>query len=302
MKKTLTIILLSVISFLVSAQKELIMTQYIHNQFAINSAFAGSRETLSAFALYRMQWNGIPNAPNTQYLSLHAPLKNDRIAIGANFFNEKISIVHNTGFSLAYAHRVRINQNSRIAISLKTGLLSSKSDWSDLKLTDKDDLAFIENETFISPILGMGIAWYGDNFFAGFSIPDLFYSGSFNYQDPSINLAETNYIITTGYIYNINPQLSVQPSTLIRYNTNKTLLLDISANLLIQNMIWAGMTYRNNKEIIMMAGWQASSQLRVAYSFDYPMGDLNTLNSGSHELSLQYDFGYKINTVNPRFF
>ena len=32
------------------------------------------------------------------------------------------------------------------------------------------------------------------------------------------------------------------------------------------------------------------------------MGDLNGYNSGSHEISLQYDFIYKVKTVSHRFF
>ncbi|WP_083984978.1 type IX secretion system membrane protein PorP/SprF [Geofilum rubicundum] len=109
-------------------------------------------------------------------------------------------------------------------------------------------------------------------------------------------------LITAGYLYQLNPQLSLQPSTLIRYNPDQSAIVDISANALIQNRVWTGITYRTNSEIIGMAGWQVSPQLRVTYSFDYPTGDLSSLNSGSHEISLQFDFGYKINTANPRFF
>ena len=302
MKQILTIILLSVICVTAFAQKELVMTQYTHNQFAINPAFAGSREALSAFGAYRMQWSGIPDAPNAQYFSMHAPLKNDKLALGAAFFNEKISIVQNTGFSAAYAYRIKVGQKSRLAFSLNAGILSSKSSWDKVRLIDQDDPVFGENETYIAPMLGFGAAWYSQQFFAGFSIPDLFYTGTFDDESPVFEPSRTNYLITAGYLYAINPNLSLQPSTLLRYNPDQSTVVDVSANVLIQNVIWAGLTYRTNNELIAMAGWQVTPQFRVAYSFDYPTGDLSDLNSGSHELSLQFDFGYKINTVNPRFF
>ncbi len=302
MKQFLTMILLSAICVTVFAQKELVMTQYIHNQFAINPAFAGSRESLSAFGAYRMQWSSIPDAPNAQYFSMHAPLKNDKVALGLSFFNENVSIVQNTGFSAAYAYRIKVGQSSRVAFSLSTGLLSSKSSWDRLSLTDPNDPAFGENETYINPMLGFGVAWYSQDFFAGFSIPDLFYNGNFDDESPVFEPDKTNYLITAGYLYALNPNISLQPATLFRYNPGQSTIVDLSANVLIQNRFWTGLTYRTNSEIIAMAGWQASPQLRVAYSFDYPTGDLSNLNSGSHELSLQFDFGYKINTVNPRFF
>lgn len=302
MKQFLTILLLSAICVHAIAQKELVMSQYIHNQFAINPAFAGSRETLSAFGAFRMQWSGIPDAPNAQYFSMHAPLKNNKVALGASFFNENVSIVQNTGFSAAYAYRIKAGQDSRVAFSLNAGLLSSKASWDRVSLVDQDDPAFGENETYIDPMLGFGIAWYSQQFFAGFSIPDLFYTGDFDNESPVFEPSRTTYLLTAGYLYALNPQVALQPSTLLRINPDQSTLVDLSANVIIENKFWAGLTYRTNSEIIAMAGWQASPQLRVAYSFDYPTGDLSNLNSGSHELSLQFDFGYKINTVNPRFF
>lgn len=302
MKQFLTILLLSAICVTAFAQKELVMTQYIHNQFAINPAFAGSRETLSAFGAYRMQWSGIPDAPNAQYFSMHAPLKNNNVALGLSFFNENVSIVRNTGFSAAYAYRVKTGQDSRVAFSLNAGLLSSKSSWDRVSLSDPADPAFGENETYLQPMLGFGMAWYSQVFFAGFSIPDLFYTGTFDNESLVFEPSQTSYLLTAGYLYAIHTNVSLQPSTLIRYNPDQSTIADLSVNILLQNRFWTGITYRTNNEIIGMAGWQASPQLRVAYSFDYPTGDLSNLNSGSHELSLQYDFGYKINTVNPRFF
>ncbi|GAO29038.1 PorP/SprF family type IX secretion system membrane protein [Geofilum rubicundum] len=187
MKQFLTIIFLSALCVNAVAQKELVMTQYMHNQFAINPAFAGSRETLTAFAAYRMQWSGIPDAPNAQFFSIHAPLKNNQVALGASFFNENISIVRNTGFSAAYAYRIKAGANSRLALSLNAGLLSSKSSWDKISLTQPEDPAFGESETHIDPMLGFGIAWYSPQFFAGLSVPDLFYNAPLTMNRPFLS-------------------------------------------------------------------------------------------------------------------
>lgn len=89
---------------------------------------------------------------------------------------------------------------------------------------------------------------------------------------------------------------------LLRFNPDEYTLLDISATAIFQDIIWTGLTYRNNKEITAMVGWQVTPQFRFAYSYDYPTGDLGTLNNGNHEVSIQFDFGYKIPTASPKFF
>ena len=57
-------------------------SQYIHNGLMINPAYAGSREALSTALSYRMQWMGTKGAPVLQTVSLHTPMKNDKVALG----------------------------------------------------------------------------------------------------------------------------------------------------------------------------------------------------------------------------
>ena len=56
-----------------------IYSQYLQNGLLINPAYAGSRGALSGFLSYRMQWMGIADAPVFQTISLHAPMKNDKV-------------------------------------------------------------------------------------------------------------------------------------------------------------------------------------------------------------------------------
>ena len=63
----------------VKAQQLPQFTQYMYNTISINPAYAGSRETLSIVGLHRSQWVGIDQGPTTQTLSIHAPLRNEKI-------------------------------------------------------------------------------------------------------------------------------------------------------------------------------------------------------------------------------
>jgi type IX secretion system PorP/SprF family membrane protein len=297
----ITLIILTIPASVFS-QKKMIVSQYMHNRYAINPAFAGSREVLSLHGSYRKQWVSAPNSPEAQFFTAHAPLKNDNIALGLTLFNEKYAIAKNTGFALAYAYRINAGNQTKLAFSINAGMVSSKTQWDDVTRETPDDPAFGENETVVDPQVGFGVAWYGNNFFSGFSISDLFYKNAVDPESPFFEPSKSDYVLTGGYLFKATSAIKLQPSVLVRFNPDEFTLIDYSATAIIQNLIWTGLTYRSNKELIAMVGWQVTPQLRFAYSFDYPTGDLANMSSGNHEVSIQFDFGYKVRTISPKFF
>ena len=72
------------------AQNELIVSQYIHNRFAVNPSFAGARGGLSVFGGFRKQWATIENTPRSILLTAHSPLKNEKLTLGLSLYNQKI--------------------------------------------------------------------------------------------------------------------------------------------------------------------------------------------------------------------
>ena len=163
-------------------------------------------------------------------------------------------------------------------------------------------IVVVHGETLTEPVLGFGVSWYSNSFFVGFSTPDIFYRRSFNNESPSLELSEIDYLFTAGYLFPLSEALAVQPSFLLRMNPSGSNIADLSGTFIYNSTFLLGAAYRTNSELIAIAGWQATPQLMIAYSYDYPTGDLSNMSSGSHEISLKYNFGYKINTANPRFF
>lgn len=47
-------------------------------------------EVLSIVGLHRSQWAGLDRAPETQTLSIHTPLRNDKIGLGLSFINDQL--------------------------------------------------------------------------------------------------------------------------------------------------------------------------------------------------------------------
>jgi type IX secretion system PorP/SprF family membrane protein len=85
MKKFILIFLIFVAAGDIYAQQDALYSQYMFNPFAINPAYAGSRNSYSAVLLHRSQWVGMPGAPTTQSFAVHAPAAKSGIAMGNQF-------------------------------------------------------------------------------------------------------------------------------------------------------------------------------------------------------------------------
>jgi type IX secretion system PorP/SprF family membrane protein len=285
-----------------SAQKTVILSQYMHNRFSINSSFAGSREVLSLFGSFRKQWAGMPQSPKSQYFTGHTPLKNQNMALGLQIFNESYTIKNNLGASLSYTYRVRINPYTWMAFSASGGISSYAINWNDVTLEDSSDDVFGANESSMGPQAGFGWSIYNDRFFGGVSIPEFFIHDFENLDGTQLDAQKIDYFFTGGYMADLSPTLAFQPSFLLKVNQETGSWADLSTTFIYDKLIWGGVTYRTRDEIIFLTGWQLLPQLRMAYSYDYSMGDIGNFNSGSHEISIQYDFGYQINSPSPKFF
>ncbi|MBK3517480.1 PorP/SprF family type IX secretion system membrane protein [Carboxylicivirga marina] len=309
LRNTVLAALLFVTIIPLSAQKELVMSQYMHNRYALNTAFAGNREVLSLYGGYRQKWSGIDGAPGSMLFSMHSPLKNENVAVGLEVYNQQYGVNKQTGFALSYTYRVKMSGNRKLAFSINGGGGFYNANWSDVNTFDGNggagvlDDVFAVNESNFAPAVGFGTAWYSSKYFVGFSVPNFFY------YDPYVEggsnefaLNKANYLVTGGYLFTLSKRWHLQPSFMARINPEFDSTVDINASIIYNNMLWLGTAYRTNSDLVAMVAFQISPQLRFSYSYDYGMGDIGSYNDGTHEVAIQFDFGRKVHTPNLKFF
>lgn len=301
-RKILLILLASISVLCAQAQNELIISQYIHNRYAINPSFAGNREGLTIFGSFRKQWTNIENTPQSILLTTHAPLRNENIIIGLSAYNQSIHESTNTGALFTIGYRARVSEKSWLSFALQPGVSLRNTDWKKVKLIDSNDDAFRKSESSVSPLLGFGLSWYGRNHFIGASVVSLMVSDDFDQRDAEFAPADANYILTGGYMFGVSEQLKIQPSVMASFCKKTDTSVDGTITAIYKDFIWIDAGYRTTDEITLGAAVQIKPQLRVAYNYDYMIGDLNGYQKGSHEISIQYDFVYKVKTVGPKFF
>lgn len=299
----LIILLLLTLPFIAEGQRLFpLYSQYMMNGLALNPAYAGSRESFNITLSHRTQWIGVDGAPATYSLSSHAPMKNDKVALGLFFFNETIDIRNNLGIYGSYAYRLTLKKG-KLSFGLKGGVDIQKVDWNKIETVTPGDPVFNNNpDQLLIPNVGFGVYYYTKNFYVGASIPS-FLSDSLTTGQVYLyhDFKNYNYLFTTGFVTGGN-FFKIKPSMLLKYSQNTPLQADFNLSLIFGNFLWIGGGYRIQDAMVGLVKFEITDQIRVGYTYDYSLGQLNKFSNGSHEIVLIYDFSYKVKGANPRYF
>jgi type IX secretion system PorP/SprF family membrane protein len=286
-----------------------VYSQYLQNGLLINPAYTGSRGAMSAFLSYRMQWMGTKGSPVIQSVSLHTPMKNDRVALGLMAQFMKFGFTKSTSIYASYAYHLRVG-NGKLSFGLKGGADMSNTDYTGILLTNSSDPVFAVNDKpYVLPNVGAGVYYFSDKLFAGVSVP-AFLSYKKNTGTGSVeafhSFEEYDLVFSAGGLLTFSQLVKFKPSVLIDYslqNTKKLTQLDINGNLIISDLIWIGGSWRTSEQVVVgILQVQLNPQLMFGFSYDYPAGRMNSYSKGSSEFILRYEFGSKVSAANPRYF
>ena len=278
---------------------------YAFNALSINPAYAGSHEALSTTVSYRNQWVGFKDSPKSYMLSLHAPVFNDRVGLGLLIDNSSLGIFKETSFIANYAYRMELREG-KLALGLGFGVTLSNIAWNELNATDEGDLQLIYSPTsIILPTFSLGAYYYTKKFYIGISLP-MFLRYELDKSKGKYliinNFPRSNYLFSGGYEVNISQQVKLLPSMLIKYRPGNIPQIDYNAQIAIKDRIWFGIGYRNSDMLVGMLQFQLNYQIRMAYSYDFDLGNMGKYAAGSHEIVLNYIFRYTRKVIGPRQF
>lgn len=288
------------------AQQQPMYSQYMFNMLNINPAYAGSRGVMTATALYRNQWVGIPGAPRTSSFSFDMPLNEKKIGIGFQLYDDRLGIERTTGINAFYAFRFQITGSGTLSLGLQAGLLNYQANYTEVSTFQPNDPSFAANVSGLLPSAAAGVYYNSDKFYIGFSTPALLKTQiSYNNaaQIASVTSQDLHLYLASGFVMNLNQDLALKPSVLLKAVSGAPLEVDVNANLWIQNKLSIGASYRTGDAVVGMVELQLNQQLRFGYAYDKTFSDLGTLNTGTHELMLRMEFGSSGGKVSsPRYF
>jgi type IX secretion system PorP/SprF family membrane protein len=325
MRKLLFQFLFMFFPLLVFAQHEVTYSQYMFNNLLVNPAYAGYKEDINVSLLSRNQWVGIKGAPNTQSLIADgAFFHNKNVGLGLSVLNDRVGIQGQTAIMGNYAYRLPIGEKARLSFGVGVGAVQFSLNSDKAIVNDPTDPNFSGMLTHVSPDARLGIYFSNERFYAGLSANNLLTTAlnKNNAKARYVILPATHIFLTTGAIFDVNEDVKVKPSLMLRDDPNSMGNFDINASFLFKDVLWIGASYRMGvdmwkKNNNISATFQQNSlvglvevfvakQFRIGYAYDYSLSDLNSYSGGGHEISLGFIIGnkdYRNNALTtPRYF
>lgn len=305
----LTLTLWSIQSF---AQQDPQFTQYMYNMSVINPAYATAEEgILNLGGLYRTQWVGMEGAPKTGTFFAHTPV-NEKIELGLSFTNDNIGdVVNENNIYADFAYVLPVGLESKLSLGLKAGFTFFNANFDGFILQSGDvstDVAFNENISQTFPNLGIGAFFFTDNYYLGLSAPNMLSTKHIENENgiKATGAQNVHYFFTGGYVFDINENLKLKPAFMGKAVKGSPFALDITANVLINEKLEAGLGYRLGDALSALVNFRVTPELRIGYAYDYTTTNLGNFNSGSHEIFILFDvdlFNFKGGyDRSPRFF
>lgn len=283
------------ISNKVFAQTEPMYSQYMYNMLGVNPAYAGNREATSVNFFQRRQWVGMAGSPQTTSVSVDGAAKDNKIGWGVQLYDDKLGVEKADGANLMLSSHIRVSEKGILSGGLSVGLMNYRIDLMNVqgRFTPSDP-AFYANFNKWLPAVGLGIYYHTEKFYAGFSVPNVLKSrlSAFDVMKSGIQkVNSTHMFLTTGYVFNVNEEVKIKPSTMIKAVSGAPIEADINTNIWLKDIIGLGFSYRTGDAMIVMAEAQINENLRVGYAYDMTISPLKYYNNGSHEMMLRYEFG-----------
>jgi len=308
MKKPLLLILILLLFGGIRAQQDYQITHYMFDNLSFNPGYAGLNENICATIIGRQQWAGFDGSPTTALINIHSPVDMLKGGLGLTYVSDQLGFEQNNIARLNYSYHLGVG-TGKLGIGLSIGVLQKSFDanWITPDGNDWSSDPHIPEPSSngIVPDINLGLFYKTSDLYLGISTTHL---GGFKMDNLNVQNVH-HYWITAGYSYDINPNIKLRPSLLIKSDASST-IMDINANALFNDLLWAGLTFRVGDAIAPMLGYQHSfsdgSSLRVGYAYGITTSILGSYSNGSHDIMLNYCFSLEKPPVlekskNPRF-
>ncbi len=321
----------------VNAQQRPYYTQYIMNNYIINPAVAGIETYWDVKASHRMQWVGVQDAPVTTYITMHGPLKKNDFGwetatsmrargenprgqaywqsyqsaephhgIGFTMLNDKTGPLNRFAAFGTYSYHLGISPTTSIAAGVSAGISNMSLDASKLNFGSTTVDPAVAGSGLINqirPDISAGLWLYSKDYFLGVSAQQIVPQNvAFSNNTVYVERGKLvpHLFFSAGYRMQLSQDVSLLPSTLIRYVSPLPLGFDLNAKFMYQDLLWVGGSYRYQDGFAGMVGLNVSHNINIGYSYDLQTSRLNTVSKGTHEILIGFQLGNKYGDWCPR--
>jgi len=233
-----------------------------------------------------------------------------QMGAGLSVMQDELGPIKSLNVKIAGSYHHRIQQGV-LAIGIDLGIFNQSidGDWrtSSGNRDGTEDSSVPNSQAGKTSFdLGGGLYYYTRDLYVGISSTHLNQptisdepdeQSVYNYQQVR------HYYVMAGYNYQLTSQLELQPSVFAKTDGVST-QLDLNTNVLYNNLVWAGVSYRLEDAISFLAGVKLEDvamvpaelkPLQIGLAYDFTTSELSNHSDGSMEFMLRYC--YKISKV-----
>jgi type IX secretion system PorP/SprF family membrane protein len=277
-------------------------TQYMYNKGAINPGFIGVKGKMSFLLMHRSQWVNVDGAPTSSNLAFEYPFERAAFGIGVDY--DQIGPVTQYTGNAQFSYNLELSFTTFLSLGLNAGIYNRQLNIDKLNIYDPTEAIFSENINTLDFNVGFGAFLYSETWYFGLSTPNLNLQKQYKHVDLFDKHLLQVYAMG-GYNIELNRDMTLQPSFLVRYSDQLPISADLSVNLQWNESLTTGLAYRLNAAYSLLVGFNVTRQLHIGYAFDWDQNPIYKVNYGSHELFIQYYMTRDENSLryqSPRFF
>lgn len=288
-----TLAMMLICALQTKAQQDPIYTQYMNNLMSVNPAYIGQEGLGTASLISRKQWAGVNGSPFTTSLSLNMVSDSLKIGGGFDFVFDNYGGVNTTALFVDYSYRIKANQNSKLSFGLKGGFNYLQPNLNSLDRYHPDDYYILEygDKPIFLPNVGVGLFYYGDNFYGGISVPRLL-QNKYHKDAQSLNAAsseERHYFIHGAYEMELSPNVTFKPGITTIMVAGSPVTADFDFSFKLYETVWVGAMYRTSDALGGYAQMEVDN-FKFGFSYDYSHTRLGRETYGTYEFMLKYTF------------
>lgn len=319
-KKTLTLLLFLICFGANTQAQDPAFTQYYFTPNYTNPALAGTGKGCGGRLLlgYRNQWPSLGRTYETYSAAYDRQIDKLKGGVGALLTHDVAGsgLLTTTNFALQYAYEIKLKDALKLRLGIQTGLVYKSLDFNKLTFSEmiepRSGFVFPTNEpiptnSITFPNFSGGALLYNTKIHLGFAVHNILEPNQSFYKSTSPGAKlPIRLTVHGGYKVKLSKSAYLLPNFLVMQQQQ---FLQLNAGLMFgYKKLMAGVSFRqtrpNSDASIFILGYNGK-RFSGYYSYDRTVSDARVAATGSHEITLAYNFGCKKgreSTVNYNFF
>src|SRR5690606_36533787 len=260
------------------------------NMNLFNPAYAGADSLTTFTGIFRSQWQGVKDAPESQAFSF-ATTMGKRVGLGLSVENDRTFVEKQTGVFADFSYLVPMSESLNLFLGLKAGGNFYDVNTSGTETWNHDADPSLVGLSRFNPNVGVGVYLKHEHYYLSLSAPRIFESERARAEEGLVTSAadRPHFYLSGGYDFELSEALVLKPSVMLRYVKGAPVSTDFTAMLNIQDNFEVGAAYRTDRAVSGLAIINVWDWLRFGYAYESSLrAEVQNVNNGTHELLLKF--------------